>query len=505
MNVLTEYRKHTQEAKTANEAAASLYPEIAKTFIAFVEREFRAPAFPYTQVLDLKDSFWAHTIGFVGNKSAPCVYVTAENQFYRYDPTAGIYQPISEASVADEISKNLDALIDVLPARVRVESLLALKTRSRLRAVVTRAKELVAVGPQFFTPIRNHVAVANGILDLSSNALKEFSPALPFREKLAVKYDPGVKCELFLNTFLGHVLTPDDIDLLQRSLSQFLDGYNQSQTILVLNGESSWGKSTLMKIMGGIFGWDSIGIIREQVFKDDKELSHYREKRGLYHPDMPLDFLQSPEASIFKQLVGGDPLWVDSSDGMMIIHGQFPVVLACNGTPQINLQGDEDAWLRRLVVVSFGKPTHDTHLGRLADIIVKEEGSGILNWLVEGRKRLSKANYQLIQTDEQKRRAVTLLVASQSPTAFIKQCVKAGENGKLGITELYSAYQKWCLANRVPPMTGFKFNQLAREEIEVTFGVRYRHDLESVDGKAVRGWKDLRLEPYDVGIQKTGP
>ena len=180
---------------------------------------------------------------------------------------------------------------------------------------------------------------------------------------------------MFLNSFLAHILEPADIDLLQRYLSQILEGINHSQTILVLTGDAGWGKSSLMKILGNLVGWQNVGIIREQLFKDEFELAHYCNKHFLYHPDLPTDFLDRKEASIFKQLVGGDPLWANlkNDGGRKVIQGQFPTILACNGKPRIHIDQDTDAWLRRLVVLSFKTPQHEQHMGKMAELILKNE------------------------------------------------------------------------------------------------------------------------------------
>ena len=47
--------------------------------------------------------------------------------------------------------------------------------------------------------------------------------------------------------------------------------------------------------------------------------------------------------------------------------------------------------------------------------------AGILNWLLEGRTKLAKAKLQLTQTPEQKARSVNLLLASDSPSAFVRR------------------------------------------------------------------------------------
>ena len=249
-----------------------------------------------------------------------------------------------------------------------------------------------------------------------------------------------------------------------------------------------------MKILGTMIGWNRVGIIRENLFKDEFELAHYYNKHFLFHPDMPTDFLDRLEASIFKQLVGGDPLWANTKrdDGRLVVEGHYPVILSCNGKPRIHLDQDTDAWLRRLVVLSLKTPDHEQHFGKMAEPILKNESSGILNWLLEGRAKLAKDKLQLTQTPEQKTRAATLLMASQSPSAFVRACLEKREDSEITAVDLYAHYQEWCRENRVRPFASQAFHQIAREEIEINLGLKYRHDLTGEQG-ASRGWKGLRL------------
>lgn len=493
---LEQHRQFLQPraASTPNQAASTIYPSLAE-FSAFVEHKTGMGDFGQVQLLALNESFWAHTLGLAGNDKSPFVYSAPERQFRRYNPTTGIYEPSADSSVLSELTSNLDACASSFNPRVRLDSFVALKTRSRLRCVVERAKELLAVGEDFFKSKPHHLPVNNGVLDLVTNKLIPFNPALPLKQKLPVAFDPTATCDVFLKSFLVPVVKAEDVDLLQKYLSQLVEGRNHTQTILLLNGESGWGKSTLMKIIGSLMGWNQAGIIRDQVFKDDNELSHYEGKRFLYHPDMPTEFLDRKEASLFKQLVGGDPIWTEAknSNQMLTIQGNFPVVLACNGKPKIKIDCDADAWLRRLVVVNFGTAAHEQHMGKLAEMIVRTEASGILNWLLAGRRKLVQSKLQLTLTQEQRDRAATLLLSSESPKAFVRCCVQKQQGGVILMGDLYEHYQRWCRKTGVRPFTSREFMEQTKDEIEITFGLRPRHDLDAGDGKAKRGWSGLQV------------
>jgi len=363
------------------------------------------------------------------------VFVQTENQFRQYNPTTGIYCPVQESTLIQQIIANLNMCCQLFPIPPKVRHFLSLKNRSRLKSVIERAKDLLAADDTFFQDRKHlHLSLANGVLQIDTGKFHVSDPARPVRQTLPVKYDPEAKCDVFVNGFLAHILEQVDIDLLQRYLSQVLEGINHSQSILVLTGDAGWGKSSLMKIVGSLVGWSRVGIVREQLFKNEFELSHYAGKNFLFHPDMPTDFLNRPDASLFKQLVGGDPMWAEvrAEDERRVVEGNFPVILACNGKPRFHIDEDAPAWLRRLVVLSFKQPGHEQHFGKMAELILKTESPGILNWLLAGRAELVKDKLQLTQLPEQKARAATLLLASESPSAFVRSVFGEEKGRRIG-------------------------------------------------------------------------
>jgi hypothetical protein len=80
-------------------------------------------------------------------------------------------------------------------------------------------------------------------------------------------------------------------------------------------------------------------------------------------------------------------------------------------------------------------------------------------------------------TPEQEARAANLLMASQSPVAFVQSRLEKRKDSEITAVELYSNYQEWCIKNAVLPLASQAFTQMAKEEIELKLGLRYRHDL----------------------------
>ena len=128
-----------------------VFPAIANHFDAFIEEEEGSiNGSSSLNILDLQDEFWALTVGPLGCPEAPTVFATSENQFRRYNQSTGIYAPITESAVVGQIMSNLELCADFLPPRLKLPTFIALKNRQRLKSVVDRARDLLAVDDDFF-------------------------------------------------------------------------------------------------------------------------------------------------------------------------------------------------------------------------------------------------------------------------------------------------------------------------------------------------------------------
>jgi hypothetical protein len=77
-------------------------------------------------------------------------------------------------------------------------------------------------------------------------------------------------------------------------------------------------------------------------------------------------------------------------------------------------------------------------------------------------------------------------------------------DGELGVVDLYEHYQQWCRENHLRSFPSKPFSRIAKAEIEITWGLKLRHDLPGENGKPRRGWKGLALvERADLGNLKN--
>jgi len=64
-------------------------------------------------------------------------------------------------------------------------------------------------------------------------------------------------------------------------------------------------------------------------------------------------------------------------------------------------------------------------------VLLREEGSGILNWAIEGACKLLKNGGQIPRSEEQTKRIRELLLESESVPAFVETQVVADPKGRV--------------------------------------------------------------------------
>jgi len=99
------------------------------------------------------------------------------------------------------------------------------------------------------------------------------------------------------------------------------------------------------------------------------------------------------------------------------------------------------------MIVRYEGPKPTKRILKFADILVKEEGAGILNWALEGLRMLLKDISELGDfrlTDRQSRMVDSLLAESQSIRNFLLNKVEVAPHSELTTQELAAAYVKYC-------------------------------------------------------------
>jgi putative DNA primase/helicase len=312
-----------------------------------------------------------------------------------------------------------------------------------------------------------------------------------------VEYQEGAYCPRFMETLLKPALNPGDVSLVQRWAGLALIGKNRSQKMLLLTGTAGGGKSTLVSVIMGIIGGGNVGQLRTEFLGDRFEIGRLIGKTLLYGADVAENFLCKGTASNLKSLTGGDLMTAEfkNSNESPQIKCQFNIIVTSNSRLTVYLEGDSDAWRRRLMIVNYCRPKPQFPIPDLAERILAEEGPGVLNFMLEGLDLLRSANWSLLLNDEQQLRVDDLLLESDSHREFAKEClIKDSDAPGITKAELFTAYTEFCERRGWIPMHRNKFGVQSAVAITEIFRLFVRGDIKGPDGKQNDGWKYLRLK-----------
>jgi putative DNA primase/helicase len=404
----------------------------------------------------------------------------------------------SEEDVSARLSALLLSCARACKEHCDVDALeFGLRDSSALAGAVKRAKSLNAKPGNFFSGgMEEFLPVGNGILRVSDRTLLPFSPKYHFRNKLAADYVPGAKCPMFENVLLANSLDFDDISLLQRWSGLSLVGRNISQAILILSGTAGAGKGTFVRVLKGIIGEMNIGSLRTDQLNQRFEIGRMVDRTLLYGADVPANFLSRESASILKSLTGGDPITVEVKGSMAApsLTCEFNVIVTSNSRLVVALEGDIEAWQRRLKIIRYEKPKPANVIPDLDKQILQNEASGVLNWMLDGLYALRAANWQLVLSPEQKQRVDELLLESDSVAVFFKErCIHDTGADGMTVTDAFGKYCDFCMDRGWSAVDRYRFGRECPDIVQRLFRIGTRHDIQGQDNKRQKGWKGLRF------------
>jgi phage/plasmid-associated DNA primase len=443
-------------------------------------------------VTGLNERYWA-ALHLEENR---LLYEPCEREFYQYEGETGLWRPVTAERLAEKISTRLFRYRKEQDCH-EVEKLIKL---ARIKPVVDTLRGMAERRDVFASKPRM-IHCANGVVRFCDSGDVQFSGFAPddySRNRSPLEFREDAECPRFINELLRSAMDPADMDLVQKWAGGVLYGVNLPQRILILDGTPGGGKSTFAAVITALVGRENCYQLRTDCLTERFETYRYRSKTLLVGADVPGSFLMERGAPVLKALVGGDLLSCEGKglNGDFAIRGMFNVMMTCNSRLQVRLEGDTGAWRRRLLIVRYENAPPARRVQNFGDVLIKEEGPGILRWALQGLiKALLEFNefgdFRL--TDGQQARVEGLLAESESVFHFLKGQLLTDEEMDVSSAELSEAYVDFCAGrgwNAVPTAVAERqFTDL----ILRLFQTSKNHCVKR-DGKNVRGWKGVRLK-----------
>lgn len=445
----------------------------------------------------LGEQFWvkylAETRGFiwVGNESAP----------YLYHSQTGLWEVTDALGVEQAFSQLLDHHKATGPDSALVVDLFHNSLNlGRLRRTASSMERIQNPFGRKENPVLhcgNVMLVFDQHGDFTSEA---FSPFFYSRNRTTIDFEPDATCPRMMSELLEPFLSPESIDLLQCLLGIFLLSSNKMQKVLVLEGKSGSGKSTIMNLIQTMIGKNNCAGLRTIGSDPRFEVSGYIGKSLLLAADVPRNFLSVNEAQIIKSLIGGDTIHAEIKNARerVAVECNFNVMITSNSILPVKLSDDEDAWARRIVRLVFSGEQTSKPVPNFHQVLIDAEGSGILNWIIEGAQRVIREG-QLPVFEEQTEAVQLMLDQSQSVSVFVDQCCSI-EYGVDPVTpeDLFHSYSLYCASAGLIPLPEQFANQKLMEVIIKNMGLKKESSIDMGSGHWVKGWRKLKIAEFSA-------
>ncbi|MDA7624815.1 phage/plasmid primase, P4 family [bacterium] len=450
----------------------------------------------------INEDFFAACLSDLGTPDAPVVFT--QGAFYRYSAETGIFESISKGKVETMIGEIMrdcanacdnGGMNDVSPLRFRFTK------KSMLSSIRQRVAALAEQPDDYFGENSEFIIFENGVLELETEKLVDFSPKYRSRNRIPFPFDSRAKCDLFLNKLLGEALDEDQIELLQKVCGLVLLGINKAEKVLLILGTAGGGKSKMLEVISTLIGQKNIRELRTQHLQKQFEIAAYRGKTWLIGSDVKPDFLMRDGASTIKALTGGDILTGEVKNGGHInIKGIFNVAISSNSILTVHLEQDSKAWERRLLVLKYAKPKTNNPDPELARKILENEAAGVLCWMYEGYKKLRENNFKVSLNERLTRDRDDILHASSALELFVRDRLveKSGESTtKEAVNKLYHEY---CKERGWPKGSAKSYPGRIEAEIELLFAAGVSNNIKPEDREdgVVKGWHGVGVKGEDM-------
>jgi putative DNA primase/helicase len=273
-------------------------------------------------------------------------------------------------------------------------------------------------------------------------------------------YEENARCERW-TAFLDEVLNKDTerIALIQEWFGYCLTNDTSHQRFIVALGDGQNGKSVLLDILTAVLGPENVSHIPVEVFGQRFQLTMTLGKLANISYDTG-KIGESAEATI-KQFTGGDRMYFDRK-GVPGIHA-YPtarVILATNHEPRFE-DRSSGIWRRMIVVpfnVSIPKDRQDPQLAAK----LKAELPGILNWSVDGLRRL-RAHGQFTIPSASQAAWEEFRQDSNPANEFLTSRYSQGEGDPIGCSTIYDEYRDWCRVKQLRALDATSFGKEVRK------------------------------------------
>ncbi|MCW4049152.1 MAG: phage/plasmid primase, P4 family [Candidatus Bathyarchaeota archaeon] len=367
--------------------------------------------------------------------------------------------------------------------------LLSDKTKRHMLAEVVKLMQVETyIDRDKFEEDPDVLVLINGVYHFDTEELTEHSPQYHAKSRLPITYDPNAECPVILK-FLSDVI-PADVITFQEWVGYHLIKEYRWAKILLLIGDGENGKSKLLLLLVAFLGNSNTASVEliELVTNRFKKAELYGKLANIA-PDLGAEELKY--TGRLKSLTGDD--YIEAAKKHQHPFRFRNYAKLSFSTNKLPRSPDRSrAWFRRPLIMKcpniFVGENCDPDI--LRKITTPQELSGMLNWALEGRRRLiEQGDFTRNETAEQIQELYEEL--EDDTTAFFNHCVDTNETeGLVPKNDFHKLYYQFCKMKGFAPILKQTFSKKIISSV-ANLGEGYR----KIGDKRRHCWTGIMMKP----------
>lgn len=255
-----------------------------------------------------------------------------------------------------------------------------------------------------------YINVRNGLVDFKTGKLEPHRPEVMCTRQLNVVYNEAAKEKPVFDKYISDLCRnelgqtdPERVAVIQEFLGLALTNipmYYMKKALVLWSSMGDSGKSTLLRIFRDILGADNVTSVSLNQMDEGAAnrfaLGGLLTKRLIIIGDSSNQIVKS--SNVFKKLTGGDSIESESK-GKQSVSGIYNggLLMACNGLPYFQDDSGKHVF-NRMQIVPCEHSLEEDEKDATIENRVKAERAAVVNWFLEGARRLVANNYKLTRT-----------------------------------------------------------------------------------------------------------
>ncbi|MCA0151354.1 phage/plasmid primase, P4 family [Rossellomorea vietnamensis] len=241
--------------------------------------------------------------------------------------------------------------------------------------------------------MRNHINLKNGMLSLETFELLPHHPSYLSTVQLPINHNSNATAPSFMKFLKGISLNDEElIRVHQEIMGYLLSAETKAEKAFFFYGGGSNGKSVLTSIITKLVGKENMSSIPLSEFSQQFGLEGLINKSVNIAAENEMGG-KSLKTENFKAIVSGDIITINIKYRSSISYKPHcKLVFVVNSLP--DSMDVTNGFFRKLTIVPFRRKfeKEEQNVNLLQELLI--ELPGILNWAIEGLRRLRSKNYQ---------------------------------------------------------------------------------------------------------------